>query len=161
MILLAVGTQFSFDRLVQAVDAWAVKAGRSDIQAQIGPSSYKPMAMKSFSLIGPDDFRKMQIDSEIMIAHAGMGSILAALEFSKPIIIFPRDHNLGEHRNGHQLATAKRFEGVPGVYVAYDLDKLNNLLENIASLQAPGAISDSAPAEFVNNLRSYIDDFSH
>lgn len=161
MILLAVGTQFPFDRLVEAVDAWAVRVGHADIKAQIGPSTFKPAMLKSFSLVSPDEFRTMQEECDLMIAHAGMGSILAALQFSKPIIIMPRDHHLKEHRNGHQLATAKRFDATPGVYVAYDLNALNAYLENIDSLKAPGAISDSAPAEFVDRLRAYINNPTH
>jgi len=53
-----------------------------------------------------------------------MGSIVTAMEFGKPIVIMPRDHERGEHRNGHQMATAQRFMDTPGVYVAMNKQQL-------------------------------------
>ena len=70
--------------------------------------------------------------STAIVAHAGMGTILTALELGKPLLIMPRRAALGEHRNDHQLATAERFAAVDGVKVAFDetefalkLDELN------------------------------------
>lgn len=158
MILVSVGTQFPFDRLVSAVDKWAIENGRSDVIAQTGPSSYAPQALKSFTLMNPDQFRQLQIDAELLVAHAGMGSILTALEFGKPIVIMARDHARGEHRNGHQLATAEHFRNTPGVYVVKDeielIDRLNHLDELVGSQGA----SKKAPEQFLSRLRSFIEE---
>ncbi|MGC4024847.1 MAG: glycosyltransferase [Mesorhizobium sp.] len=156
MILLSVGTQFPFDRLVQAVDEWAFRAARTDVIGQIGPSTYKPKAMKCFGLVTPDEMRDLQAQADIMIAHAGMGSILTAMELGKPIIVFPRDHALGEHRNGHQLATADRFSDTPGVFVVRDVASLNERLERFDDLLAAQNRPRVELSRLASNLHSFI-----
>lgn len=156
MILLSVGTQFPFDRLVRAVDEWAEKTGRTDIVAQIGPSEYKPKMLKCFGLVSPDEFRDFQEQADFIIAHAGMGSILTAMEMRKPIIIFPRDHTLGEHRNGHQMATADRFSNTQGVFVVRDTESLNARLNRLDDLLAAQDGPRIELHRLADNLREFI-----
>ena len=105
MILVAVGTQFPFDRLVETVDRWAATSG-TDVVGQIGPSTYKPAHIKAQSFFPPEEFESLLKHADVMIAHCGMGSILSALSLGKPIIVMPRSASRGEHRNDHQFATA-------------------------------------------------------
>ncbi|MHC4692422.1 MAG: hypothetical protein ACYS67_06750 [Planctomycetota bacterium] len=52
MIFLTVGTQFTIDRLYQAVDdAFDECSVDEEIIAQVGESSYKPRNFKSFVLL--------------------------------------------------------------------------------------------------------------
>lgn len=157
MILLSVGTQIPFDRLVIAVDKWACKRGRDDVRAQIGSSKYKPVALQPFGLIDPEAFLQLQREASVIVSHAGMGSIITALEMGKPIIIMARDHNMGEHRNAHQFATAARFMNTPGVYVAKDENELITYLDRMGTLVASPLAASTAPASFVNELRAYLD----
>jgi len=156
MILLSVGTQFPFDRLVQAVDEWAWQTGRNDVVGQIGPSTYKPKAVKCFGLVGPDEMRDLQLQADVIIAHAGMGSILTAMELGKPIIVFPRDHTLNEHRNGHQLATADRFELTPGVFVVRSTESLVERLNNLDNLLAAKDRPRTELYRLADNLRTFV-----
>ena len=158
MILVSVGTQLPFDRLVRCVDDWAKGAGRTDVVAQTGPSRYEPCALKVFQFLGPDEFRKLFAEAEIVIAHAGMGSILSALECSKPIIIMPRRHTLGEHRNEHQLGTANRFRGMPGIYVVDDEVELQDHLNRLPELAAAVDAAHKASEELLCRLRAFINE---
>jgi UDP-N-acetylglucosamine transferase subunit ALG13 len=154
LILLSVGTQLPFDRLVRVVDAWADANGRQDVIAQIGPSNYVPKALKSFHFLDHEHFRELQAQCDLMVSHAGMGSIVTALEFGKPIVIMARDHRLGEHRNGHQVATLRRFGDRPGIYPAAGEPELINLLDNNEALTAGPRVDTKAPPAFVQYLRS-------
>ena len=58
--------------------------------------------------------------AKVIVAHAGMGSIISALELGKPIVVMPRHGALRETRNDHQVATAKRFGAQGRVVVAQD-----------------------------------------
>ena len=109
MIFVTVGTQGQFDRLIRTVDRWAGLRGRTDVFAQTGPSAYRPIHIRSKPFIDPIEFRQHVELASLVIAHAGMGSIITALELGKRIIVMPRRADLGEHRNDHQVATAKRF----------------------------------------------------
>lgn len=157
MILLSVGTQLPFDRLVKAVDEWAVQCGRRDIFAQIGPSDYQAQALNSFAFLDQSAFAALQAEASLMVSHAGMGSIITALELGKPIIILARDHRRGEHRNGHQIATLKQFRSYPGVFIADDEQHLIALLDRADSLVASPQLSTAAPQEFLHKLEEFIE----
>jgi len=156
LILLSVGTQFPFDRLVRLVDDWAFAQGRTDVMAQVGPSKLHVRAVKPFGLVSPSEFRDLQASAQVTISHAGMGSILTALECGKPIIVMPRDHQRGEHRNDHQVATARKLEHTPGVYVAWDDAQLLDYLGRLHELAGATGASAKAPEAFTLQLKSFI-----
>lgn len=160
MILLSVGTQLPFDRLIRAVDCWARDRGRTDVVAQIGVTRYRPVAMQSFSHLGYDEFRDLQRQCSVMVCHAGMGSIITAMEFGKPIIVMPRDHRLGEHRNGHQFATLRQFGRRPGVYAADTESELIALLDRAGELTAQPSAGTNAANGFVDRLAAIVDEFA-
>ena len=64
--------------------------------------------------MSPKECTDRMVAADAIIAHAGMGTILTALEMGKPLLVMPRRAELGEHRNDHQLATAMRFADLGG-----------------------------------------------
>lgn len=156
MILISVGTQLPFDRLIRAVDRWAVDHARTDVIAQVGPTRYRPVALKSFPHVAYDVFRDLQKDCKVMVCHAGMGSIITAMEFGKPIIVMPRNHRLGEHRNGHQFATLRQFGNRPGIYPAETEVELLALLERVDELTAYPTLNTIASDAFVEQLAEIV-----
>ncbi|WP_206242072.1 glycosyltransferase [Novosphingobium terrae] len=157
MILLSVGTQLPFDRLVTAVDRWAAQHREQEVIAQIGPSRYVPTAMKSETFIDPARFRALQAQASLMISHAGIGSIINAMELGKPIIILARDHKRGEHRNGHQIATVQRFSHLPGVHVARDPEHLLALLDRIDTLAPCQPPPEQEAQALIAGVRDYVE----
>ena len=155
MIFLAVGTQLPFDRLVRAVDAWAVERGRQDVVGQIGDARFVPAMVRARRFIEPAEFSRLVADASVLIAHAGMGSILGAIELSKPIIIMPRSAALGEHRNDHQLATAERFSSKEGVHVAWNEGDIAGLLDRERSLRASREAGGVSP-QLIGAIRDFI-----
>ncbi len=109
MIFVTVGAQMPFERLIRAIDTWVKTKNNIEIFAQIGNSSYKPENIEWVNHLEPNEYREYIKKSELVVAHAGMGTILSVLELGKPLMIMPRRGNLSETRNDHQLATAKSF----------------------------------------------------
>lgn len=156
MILVSVGTQLPFDRLIKAVDDWSHQHNRDDILAQIGPSDYLPRSLNYFSFMEHDRFFDLQSQCSVMVSHAGMGSIITALELGKPIIILARDHERHEHRNAHQSDTLRRFSHYPGIYPARDEAHVAELLDQRETMVAHPSIEASAPREFIDRLQQYV-----
>lgn len=156
MIFVTVGTQLPFDRLVRVVDAWAGETGRDDVFAQIGPSRFRPEHIRFQPFVEPDEFARRASEATAIIAHAGMGSILTALQHGKPIVIMPRRADLGEQRNDHQLATAARFEGRAGVSVARDERELPEILARLDQLRASDPIPPFASPGLIAAIREFI-----
>lgn len=165
MIFVTVGAQMAFDRLVMAVDAWAGAGTRGEIFAQIGPSEAEPKNIEWTRFMDPPEFRAMCDRASIIVAHAGMGSIITALELGKPLLIMPRHGDLRETRNDHQIATARRFSELQKVSVAWDETevgpRLDELLAGAASaMHAAGGsarLGAYASPQLISALRSFID----
>ncbi|MCY2966473.1 MAG: glycosyltransferase [Planctomycetota bacterium] len=161
MIFVTIGTQLPFDRLIRAVDEWAgAKPGR-EVVAQTGRGKYEPRHIRCLETVEPTEFQRLVRESQFIVAHAGMGTILSALEIGKPVVLLPRLAAHGEHRNDHQLATAERFGVRPLVRVARDETALAGILDELergttVSEEGSGRISDSASPELIAKLREFF-----
>ncbi len=156
MIFVCVGTQLAFDRLVAGVDEWAGAAPGRRVFAQIGPTRLRPRHIEYASFLSPEECAARMHEARAIVAHAGAGTILTALEIGKPVLVMPRRAALGEQRNDHQLATAARFAELGQVSVALDESELPGRLDELDRLVAQPRISASAPDAFVAALRSFI-----
>jgi UDP-N-acetylglucosamine transferase subunit ALG13 len=157
VIFVTVGAQMAFDRLVMAVDAWAGEHGRGDVIAQIGPSEREPRHLRWVPFMDPPEFRRMCEEATAIVAHAGMGSIITALELGKPLLIMPRRGDLRETRNDHQIATARRFSELRHVSVAWDETELPARLDDIESGSERVRIGAYASPRLLAAVRAFID----
>lgn len=157
MIFATVGTQLPFDRLIRAIDDWAGAAPGREVFAQIGPSRFRPRHIEYAQFVSPEECAERTRAATAIVAHAGMGTILTALETGKRLVVMPRRAALGEHRNDHQLATVSRFAELGSVEVALDELELLGKLDDLDRLTvAQPAISRHAPDEFVAAVRAFI-----
>ena len=157
MIFVTVGSQMAFDRLINAVDRWAGKTGRTDVFMQIGPSDFEPRHVEWTKELKPVEFRECMLRATAIVAHAGMGTILMALELGKPILVMPRRGDLRETRNDHQIATAIRFDEQGRLAVAYDEDNLILKLDELTHLKPGKQIDRQASPELLERLRTFVD----
>lgn len=157
MIFVTVGTQGSFDRLVGAVDRWAESAGRTDVLAQIGPSSYEPRSIEAVEQLPPEDFDAAMRRAEVIVAHAGIGTLLGALAIGTPLLVMPRRAALGEQRSDHQLATVRRFSDRGLITAAADENDLVARLDRIDELVATAGKAIVASPELIERLRRFVD----
>lgn len=137
MIFVTVGGQMPFPRLIHAMDTWAEHNHRDDVLAQIGETRERPRFVKAETFLTPLDFREAVSSAEVIVAHAGMGTILTAMEYQKPIVVMPRLARLGEHRNDHQVDTAKHLADAISISVAHSDDDLFRALDGLNSLEPP------------------------
>lgn len=131
MIFITTGFQFPFDRLIKAIDQVAPELDVSPIIAQIAQSNYEPSNMEILNFVSPTKFNSYLTNAKLIISHAGMGTIISALELNKPIIVMPRLKKYGEVTTDHQLATARELEKLNYIYVAYNEGELQHKLINI------------------------------
>jgi UDP-N-acetylglucosamine transferase subunit ALG13 len=125
MIFLTVGTLLPFDRLIRAVDdAFDKGLVDEEVFAQIGKSLYKPRNFESVASLAKELFDGRLKQASGVIGHAGMGTIIMALDHNKPLLAMPRLKKYGEHVNDHQLAIAKRFEISGYLLAAYEAEDL-------------------------------------
>jgi UDP-N-acetylglucosamine transferase subunit ALG13 len=156
MIFVTVGTDLPFDRMMRVIDEWARENDRRDVFAQIGEGGWEPEFLEYSHFLQPPEFKRRFNEASLIISHAGMGTILSALMYGKPILIMPKSAALGEHRNEHQLATAKRMKELGLVHFAADEIILREMLEGLDSIEPARRIATHAPATFTDQLRDFI-----
>jgi UDP-N-acetylglucosamine transferase subunit ALG13 len=157
MIFVTVGAQMPFDRLLRVVDEWAGRQRDPDVFAQIGPSKMRPQHIRWSQFLDPEEFREKVRAADTIVAHAGMGSILSALEFGKPVVVMPRRGDLHETRNDHQFATARRLLAQGRVVVAFDEAHLVEKLDTLGNLSHSQPIAPQASPLLLKAIRSFID----
>jgi UDP-N-acetylglucosamine transferase subunit ALG13 len=157
VIFVTVGSQEPFDRLIGAVDEWARLRGRSDVFAQIASSSFRPQHIEFTRFIEPSEFNRMMQETRLIVAHAGMGSIISALELGKPIVVMPRRAIFRETRNDHQVATAERFGAQGRIIVANDEQDLPGKLDHALTLEDTDRIQAQASPLLIATIRAFLE----
>jgi UDP-N-acetylglucosamine transferase subunit ALG13 len=107
--------------------------------------------------MGAIEFDEKFGEADVVVAHAGIGTILKAQQHRKPLVLFPRRAAFGEHRNDHQLATCAQLRDRPGVYVADDEAELKRLLLKSSLKPADSETETPGRAAFIDNLRRYFE----
>ncbi|SRR5688572_8092093 len=155
-VFVTVGTQLPFDRLVRTVDAWAGDHPHARVFGQIGPTTYCPQHMQWEQFIDAEECRRRVAEATAVVAHAGMGTIITSLEMGTPIVVFPRQASLGEHRNDHQIATARNLLAQNRVIVAFDEEHLLEKLAHLGRLPGARGVSRYARPQLLGVLREFI-----
>lgn len=156
MIFVTVGENGPFDRLVRCVDAWAGEQDKVEAFAQIGRTDYVPRHIEWAERLHQEEFLRLFSRADAIVAHAGMGTILSALELGVPVLVMPRLAALGEQRNDHQLATARALKESGKINVADDEHALREMLDQLDDLRLHPRIPTTAPEPLVKTLREFI-----
>lgn len=155
LIFVTVGAQMPFDRLVRLVDDWAGENNRKDIVAQIGRTDYRPRNVQGRPFLEPPEFRRYMVDADGIVAHAGVGTILSALELGKPLLVMPRLARLGETRSDHQVATARHFLEEKMVLAAFNEDELLRQIEDLEKHSVNRRIGGQCSESLIARIREY------
>ena len=155
VILVTVGTQLGFDRLISAMDNLANTLD-VPIIAQIGSGRYRPKNMTSSSSFDPEEFENLIRDSKLIVSHAGTGTILNARKHYKPIVILPRRAEFFEHRNNHQIATAHFMSNRPGIFVAARETELLEQIQRALTAELPRDAQFGDRSRIIDELKDFV-----
>ncbi len=157
-LFVTVGAAGPFDRLVHTVDDWARQTGHREVFAQIGSGATPPRFIEFAHSLPPRAYREQVEAAAVLVAHAGAGTILTALEYGKPIVVMPRRAGRGESRDDAQVAAARAFAERGAVAAALDERELWDALERAATLRPPERIPRHAPPRLLEALRRFATD---
>ena len=152
MIFVTVGTQkFQLNRLLKILDD---ERQDEKIFAQIGFSTYKPKNFKYKNFLTQKEFSEYIKKASIVITHAGVGSILTAMEYGKPILVFPRLKKYGEHVDDHQLQIAEKFMEKKYLMMYSEEKKLIDQINEAKNMKRNQYISSND--KYIKFLNQYI-----
>ena len=158
MIFVTVGSMFPFDRLIRAMDDWADRAPGTEVVAQIGDGGFTPSHMRWVRRLDRGAFEDAVTRAEVVVAHAGIGSVLTARLSGRPIVLLPRRRHLGEHTSDHQIETAMSLRGREGIFVAETEAQLAEVMRAAQTGRPADALpAGSADPAFIARIRDFID----
>jgi len=111
MILVLLGTQNnSFFRLLDEIQN-CISSGliNEEVVVQSGHTSYHSDKMKILDFIPQMDLEKLITESNYIITHGGVGSIISSIKSNKKVIAVSRLSKYNEHVNDHQIQIVNKF----------------------------------------------------
>lgn len=146
-----------FSRLVRKMDEIAGDLGE-EIIIQKGFTPYETQSAKSFSFVPYEQALDFFKKAEVVVGHASAGPIMHAREFNKPLIVFPRNGELKELIDDHQIETAKAIEGSSRmIEVIFHEDDLKGAVQRAMAKAEAGLSYEESPA--LSSLIRHIRDF--
>lgn len=160
MIFVTVGTQEPFDRLISAMDILTPQLEGIPVIAQTAKSLYSARHIKTVDFVSPSVYNDYFSQAQLIVSHAGMGTIISALQQEKPIIVLPRLAEFREHRNDHQMATALAFEKLKFINAAYNEKELKDKVLELwyGEIKQLHKLGKYASAELISSLQKYAMD---
>ena len=152
MIFVTVGTQLPFERLIQAMDRHAASLVEPVVAQTAEHCRCNNLFVEPF--MSAERYAKVIEEARLVVAHAGIGTVLAARDAGVPVILVPRRAELGEHRNDHQAATVRQLMGRDGITTVWDPEDLGPYLRK--DLSNPLGNVPPALDGLVSELRSFI-----
>ncbi len=133
-----------FARLLQAVDrlvAEGVLSPETLVQSGHNKIELAHCTFKKF--LSFNDMVKEVREADIVIAHAGVGSVLLCRQLGKVPLVVPRSGAMGEHVDNHQLEFARIMHDQGFAVMAETPEALRGVLES-----TPGSRwrADAVPA---------------
>lgn len=156
LILVVVGLMYGFEQLVKEIDEIA---GRTEekVVVQIGKTSYLPKNAEYFRFGSKEEIDELHKSARVVVCHAGVGSIITALEHDKPVIAVPRRKKFGESFDDHQLEIAKELGKEGAIKVIYDVKELERALMNAYD---NFSFKVEQKMKLTNSLKKYINELS-
>lgn len=156
MIFVTLGTQDKpFKRLIRSVEK-QVELGniKEEVIVQAGCTNYKTKFenIKIIQYINIEEFNKNLEKANIVITHAGVGTIIQALEKNKKVIVAARKKVYGEHVNNHQEQILENFSKKGYVLPLRSFRKLNEVIDKV---------SEFKPKEFESNVEKFIENLEN
>ena len=133
-IFVNVGSTYSFDRLIKKMDTLG-KYSKYSIFLQIGKTEYQPKNCKYSNFLNNSEFEKMIDWADIVVSHAGVGSIIEIVKHKKNILLFPRLKKFGEAVDDHQLEICKAFKDKYKIQWTVDANNIEKLLSCSTSIK--------------------------
>lgn len=144
MILVTLGTQKQqFTRLLDYIEESYIN---DEIIVQAGYTEYRSSKMKIFDFIDYDEMNKYLDNADLIITHAGTGSIVSALQKNKKVIACARKSEYQEHVDNHQEEIVSVFYEEGYILKIDDSINLDEIMKNINKFK---------PKKFVSNTNNF------
>ncbi|HHB82602.1 MAG TPA: hypothetical protein ENK61_03925 [Devosia sp.] len=151
MILLCVGNLHPFNRLVRAVDMWAINNPGTKIFAQIGQTEFSPDNIDSIKDFPTDEAREEKFKmADLLVCDLSIDLLLLASKNQLPVLALPRLSIFGEESGIAQTNLAEHLLSDDFIRIARDEAELQTMLS--LPRKPLNSTADNKPNSLKNNL---------
>ena len=118
-IFVTLGTirPYAFDSAIDAL--LRTKAANESTIWQLGSTNRSHLPGATFNELSSEQFVDAAMKADVVVTHAGVGTILQLLEMGIHPVVLPRRSELGEHVDNHQLQITRLVSDL-GIATAVD-----------------------------------------
>lgn len=113
---------------------------------QHGETPFPSDVCRAIPFVEMSEFERLVAEAELLILHAGAGSVIHAVRAGKVPVVMPRRAIYGEIVDDHQVEFAKALEVAGRVVVADEPLQLAEAVRRALDLQRSGARAAGASA---------------
>lgn len=134
-----------FSRLLDAV-ADLAETLPQPVFVQYGANAgFSCARVEAAAFIPMEQFIQRVAQAEVLVLHAGAGSVINAVRAGKVPVVVPRKAALGEHVDDHQLEFARELAALGKVVVCEDMQDLAARISEAKAKQAAAAVRSDTP----------------
>ena len=158
MILVMLGTQNNdVHRLLDEIEKYVENGNiNEEVIVQAGFTKYKSNKMKIFDVTSKKNLEDLIKKADLIITHAGVGSIEMSLEQNKKVIAVPRLKKYKEHVNDHQKDIEGEFNKRGWIIGINDVSELGIALKKVGNF-IPKKYEKPKTDEIVYVIKTFID----
>ena len=159
MIFVTVGNDYrGFNRLLSKIDEIAPRVP-TDILIQRGYSSFSPEHAPFFDFVPMERAMEYLRTSDLVVSHAGIGTIILCKEYGTPLVILPRRKKYREHMNDHQLEVAEALERRKGenIYVAKGEEELEEKIFEALKGTKSSPAPNPGRTSLIRTIREFVE----
>lgn len=157
MIFVILGTQDKqFKRILQALEREIKKGNiKERIVVQAGCTQFKSKNMEIYDYLDMKQFNLFIKESDYVITHGGVGSILDSIKKNKKVLVVPRTKEYDEHENDHQIQITEQFTKMGYILSCTNTKNLMDYIEELKSFEPKKFKSNNK--KMIKNIEKYID----
>lgn len=157
LIFVILGTQDKeFTRLLRKIQKLIDKGIITEkVVVQAGSTNFKSNDMIIKNYMSMKEFGETIKESDYIITHGGVGSIIDSLKKEKKVIAVARQKKYNEHENDHQLEIIDEFTKMGYILGCAEVSELETRINKIPEFVPNKYKSNNK--KIINNLERYID----
>lgn len=137
LIFVTLGTQDKpFTRLLvkleEMIDAGMIQ---EPVIVQAGSTSFQSKHMQIFEYIDMTKFNDYVEQCDMLITHAGVGTIINGINHGKSIMAVARRAKYGEHENDHQVEITTKFSNLGYLIGCLDVEEVEREFPKLKGFQ--------------------------
>jgi UDP-N-acetylglucosamine transferase subunit ALG13 len=153
MIFVTLGThELPFNRLLNELEK--IDIG-DNVVIQCGNTDFKSSKYEVVKFLDKERFDYYMENSDLVICHGGVGSILQGLKYNKNMILAPRLSKYNEHNDDHQIEICNKFHKDHYAIIYNECDDLKQIILKVKKIKFKKYNFDNS--KILNYISNYLD----